>query len=113
MKKLVIILGFISAILAVVLAVTPLSKIAYVPGISALIFGVLAIYFSKESQDSKKSIQLIFLLTIIALSLTTYKSVFNTVEVGNTVELEERENESEEEAIEALEELDLDEADLE
>jgi hypothetical protein len=52
-------------------------------------------------------------LTIIALSLTTYKSVFNTVEVGNTDELEERENESEEEAIEALEELDLDEADLE
>ena len=83
MKKLVIVLGFIIAILAVVLAVTPLSKIAYIPGVAALILGILAIYLSKQKQGSKKSIQLIFLLTIIALAVTTYKSVFNAVEVGN------------------------------
>ncbi len=112
MKKLVIILGFISAILAVILAVTPLSKIAFAPGIAALIFGVTAIYISKEKQDSKKSIQLIFLLTIIALTLATYKSIFNTVEVGNTEELIEKENESQEEAIEELDGLEIDESDF-
>jgi membrane-bound ClpP family serine protease len=111
MKKLVIILGFVSAILAVILAVTPLFKIAYIPGVSALILGILAIYLSK--QDAKKSIQLIFLLTIIALALTTYKSVFQKVEVGNTEDLIEKENESQEDAIEELEGLDLDESDLE
>ncbi|WP_323789528.1 FUSC family protein [Psychroserpens sp.] len=111
MKKLVIILGFISAILAIVLAVTPLFKIAFVPGIAALLFGILAIYLSK--QDSKKSIQLIFLLTIIALSLTTYKSVFDTVEVGNTDELQEKETESQEDAINELEGIELDESDFE
>ncbi|WP_431136891.1 FUSC family protein [Psychroserpens mesophilus] len=113
MKKLVVILGFITAILAVFLAVTPLSKIAYIPGIAALFFGIIALYLSKQNQSSKKSIQLIFLLTIIALSVTTYKSVFNTVEVGNTEELIEKENESEEEAIEELEGLEIEEIDIE
>lgn len=111
MKKLVIILGFICAVLAVVLAVTPLFKIAYITGVAALIFGVLAIYLSK--QGSKKSIQLIFLLTIIALVVTTYKSIFDTVEVGNTEELIEKENESQEEAIEELEGIEMDESDFE
>lgn len=113
MKKIVIVLGFISAILAVVIAVTPLSKIAYIPGVAALFFGVLGLYLSKQKQSSKKSIQLIFLLTIIALTVTTYKSVFNTIEVGNTEELQEKENESQEEAIEELEGLEIDEVDFE
>ena len=113
MKKLVIVLGFISAILAVILAVTPLFKIAFIPGVAALIFGIIAIYSSKQKQGSKKSIQLIFLLTIIALAVTTYKSVFDTVEVGNTEELQEKENESEEEAIKELDGLELDESDFE
>jgi membrane-bound ClpP family serine protease len=113
MKKLVIVLGFISAILAVILAVTPLFKIAFIPGVTALVFGILAIVILKANKDSKKSIQLIFLLTIIALVVTTYKSVFDTVEVGNTEELIEKENESEEEAIKELEGLDLDESDFE
>jgi membrane-bound ClpP family serine protease len=113
MKKLVIVLGFISAILAVVLAVTPLFKIAYIPSTIALVFGILALYFSKQNQDSKKSIQLVFLLTIIALAVTTYKSVFNTVEVGNTEELQETVNESEEEAIKELEDIEIDESDFE
>ena len=113
MKKFLVILGFIAAILAVVLSVTPLSKIAYLPAAAALVFGSIATYLFKGKQDSKKSIQLIFLMTIIALVVTTYKSVYNTVEVGNTEELLEKENESEENAIEELEELDIDEADLE
>ncbi|MCB0383362.1 MAG: FUSC family protein [Psychroserpens sp.] len=113
MKKLVIILGFISAIFAVVIAVTPLSKIAYIPALAALLFGIISIFLSKEHQDSKKSVQLIFLLTIIALVVTTYKAVFNTVEVGNTEELIEKENESEEDAIEELETLEIDDIDIE
>jgi len=113
MKKIIIVLGFISAILAVVLAVTPLSQIAFIPGITALIFGIIAIYLSKQNQGSKKSIQLIFLLTIIALTVTTYKSVFNTVEVGNTEELQQKETESQEEAIQELDDIELDESDFE
>jgi len=107
MKRLFIILGFITAVLAVILSVTPFSKIAYIPGIAAFVFGLLAFYLAK--QNSKKSIQLIFLLTIISLSLTTYKAIFNKAELGNTQTLEIKEKESEEKAIEELEGLNLDE----
>ncbi|WP_299228977.1 FUSC family protein [uncultured Psychroserpens sp.] len=107
MRKLSIVLGFIAAILTVILSVTPLSKMAYIPGIAALILGVITIYLSK--QNSKRSIQLMFLLTIIGLTVTTYKAIFDTVEVGNTEELQEKENESQEDAIQELNDLDIEE----
>ncbi|MDG5493190.1 FUSC family protein [Psychroserpens sp. SPM9] len=111
MKKLFLILGFITAILALILAVTPLSKLAYIPSIAALVFGVLTLYFSKDKQASKKSIQLVFLMTIIALVLTTYKVIFTTSEVGDTKQMEQKEEQLEEESLEELEDLDIDEID--
>jgi len=113
MKKLFIILGFISSVLALIIAVTPLYKIAYIPAIVALILGIVALYVSKEKQQSKKSIQLIFLMTIIALILTTYKSVFITAEIGDTKQLEQKEEQLEEESIEELEGLDIEDIDIE
>lgn len=107
MRRLFIVLGFIAAVLALILAVTPLSQIAYLPAIAALIFGFIAFYISKMKQAPKKSIQLIFLLTIISLVLTTYKSVFNTTEVGNLKEFELKEDASIEDSKEILEGLDL------
>lgn len=108
MKKLFLILGFITAILAVILAVTPLSKIAYIPSVCALVFGLLAFYTAKDKQQSKKSIQLIFLMTIIALVLTTYKAVFTTAELGDTEQLEQKEEQLEEESLKELEGIDID-----
>ncbi|MCX7551867.1 FUSC family protein [Xanthomarina sp. F2636L] len=112
MRKLCIVLGIISSVLALVLSVLPLSNLAYFPAIAALVFGFIAFYMSNKNNQSKKTIQLVFLLTTIAFSISIYKSIFNTVEVGNTEELEQREIKSEEKAIEELEELDLDIDDL-
>lgn len=109
MKKILIILGFITAVMALILAVTPLSKIAYIPSVAALIFGIIALVTSKDKQKGKKSIQLIFLMTIIALVLTTYKALFNTVEVGNTEQLEQKEEQLEQDSLDELDELDIDE----
>ncbi|WP_460218570.1 FUSC family protein [Psychroserpens sp. MEBiC05023] len=109
MKKLFVIFGFITSILALILAVTPLSKIAYIPAIAALIFGIIALYVSKGNQTSKKSIQLIFLMTIIALALTTYKAVFDKAEVGNTEELQQKEQQIEEDSLNELNDLEIDE----
>ncbi|RIA09435.1 hypothetical protein OE09_1271 [Flavobacteriaceae bacterium MAR_2010_72] len=108
MRNVFVVLGFIASILAVILAVTPLFKIAYIPSIAALVFGLIAFYFAKQKQLPRKSIQLIFLLTIIALSLSTYKSVFTIAEVGNTEELIQKENESELDALEELEDIEID-----
>lgn len=99
--------------MAVSLSVTPLSKIAYLPAIVALLFGAFALYHSRQKQYPKKSIQLIFLLTIISLTITTYKAVFTVAEVGNVESLELKEKESEEKAIEELEGLEIENSDLE
>lgn len=112
MRSLFIVLGIIAAVLALVLAVTPLSQIAYMPAIAALIFGFIAFYISKRKQSPKKTVQLIFLLTFIALVLTTYKAIFNTPEVGNLDELELKEETSKEDSKEILEELDLDDREI-
>lgn len=109
MKTLFVVLGFVASILSVILAVTPLFKLAFLPGIAALVFGFVALYLSKQKQLSKKSIQLVFLLTIIALSVSSYKAIFNKVEVGNTEELIQKEDASEQEAIETLEDIEIDE----
>lgn len=112
MRQLFIILGFITAILAVILSVTPLSKLAYLPAIAALIFGLVAFYISKQKQDPKKSVQLVFLLTIISLSITTYKAIFNTVEVGNVEDLQVKEETSVEDSKELLENIEIEDIDL-
>lgn len=112
MRQLFILLGLITSIMAVVLSVTPLSKIAYIPAILALLFGLVAFYFSRQKRYPKKTIQLIFLLTIISLSITTYKAIFTVVEVGNVENLEIKEKESEEQAIKDLEDLEINEKDL-
>ncbi|MGG5488027.1 FUSC family protein [Gaetbulibacter sp. PBL-D1] len=111
MRKFLVILGFIAAILAVVLAVTPLSNIALIPAIVALILGLAIFYLSKKQNQSKKVVQYIFILTIVSIGITTYKSVFNEVEVGDTEELQERADESVEDSKEILEDLDIEEID--
>ncbi|MGS2726553.1 FUSC family protein [Psychroserpens sp. BH13MA-6] len=107
MKKLFLVLGFLTSILALILAVTPLSKIAYIPSVAALLFGVLTLVTSRENTQYKRSIQLVFLMTICALALTTYKVIFNEVEVGNTEQLEQKMEASEEESLQELEGIDI------
>ena len=112
MRSLFIVLGIVAATLALVLAVTPLSQMAFLPAGAALIFGFIAFYMSKGKGMPKKSVQLIFLLTAISLILTTYKTIFHTAEVGNLEELELMEEASMKDSKEILEDLDLDEMDI-
>lgn len=112
MRQLFIVLGIIAAVLALILAVTPLSQIAYLPAIVALIFGGVAFYISKRQQSPKKTIQLIFILTVIALFLTTYKFIFNQAEVGDLDEFELKKEASIEDSKEILEGLEIDEMDF-
>lgn len=108
-KKLIIILGFIAAVLAVVLAVTPLSNLAVIPIIVAFVCGLLIVFMSKKDKTKTKSIQYIFLMVIIALALTIYKSVYYTSEVGDIEQLEQRDEENLEDSKELLEDIDIDE----
>jgi predicted PurR-regulated permease PerM len=108
-KKLIIILGFIAAVLAVILAVTPLSNLAVIPIVVAFVCGLLIVFMSKKDKTKTKSIQYIFLMVIIALALTIYKSVYYTSEVGDIEQLEQRDEENLEDSKELLEDIDIDE----
>lgn len=103
----------ITAVFSVIISVLPISNLAILPAIVALIFTALAFYISKKTGEVKKIIQFIFLLTILALSLSAYKAIFTSTEVTNTNELKNKEKESKEKAIEELEELELDDINLE
>lgn len=109
MRKLFIVLALLAASLALVFSVLPLSNLAYIPATAALLFGSLALIIkSPNANDSKKTINLAFLLTAIALGFTVYKSIFTTTQVGNTEELEQKANQSVVESMETLEkEIDL------
>ena len=113
MRKLLIVLGFTTSLLAVIIALTPLSNFAFIPAVLAFLLGLSIFVVSKKQNKSKKVVQYIFLLTIITLGISIYKSVFHSIELGNTEELQERVKESEEDSKEILEELELDDMDLE
>ncbi|MFD1613512.1 FUSC family protein [Gelatiniphilus marinus] len=113
MKKTFTILAIIASVLAIIISVLPLSNLAIIPCTIALISGLVAFYLSRKRGEVKKIIQFTFLLTLIALAISGYKSLFNTSKISNTKALEIKEAQSEEEAIEELNELDIDEIELE
>lgn len=107
MRKLLIVLGIISAILAVILSTLPFFNMAFILAIAALIFGSIAFYLSKQQKQSYKIVQLIFLLTIIALVISIYKAIFYEAEIGNTEELEVREEQVKENALDELDNIEI------
>ena len=109
MKKVFTVLGFITAILATILAVTPLPNLAIIPIIVAFLCGLMILFISKKQNTKTKTIQYIFLLVIISLVLTIYKGVFSTSELGDTEQLEQKEEENLEDSKEILEGLEIDE----
>ncbi|NRB61152.1 MAG: FUSC family protein [Winogradskyella sp.] len=109
MKKVFVIFGFLAAILATVLAVTPLSNIAIIPIIVAFVSGLMILYISKKEESKPKTIQYIFLLVIISLSLTIYKGLSSSTEIGDTEQLEQRDEENLEDSIDILDDIDIEE----
>ena len=110
MRLLFIILGLISGILALILAILPFGLIALVPAVLALIFGLLAFIMSKKDGKSKLPVKIIFLFTILALVLTTYKSVTSENTIESDTEFIEKQEDSQQEALEELEELNIEES---
>lgn len=113
MKQTFTILGIVCGFFALLLAVLPISNLAIFPAIFAFIFGGAAYYFSKKTGEVKKIIPFTILITMCALSLTTYKAFFVKTEVVDTTILNEKEAQFEEKAIEELDNLEINTADLE
>lgn len=104
-KKIFIVLGFIAAIIAVILSVTSLSNLAVTPIIIAFVCGIIVLYLSNKQKAKTKTIQYIFLLVIISLGLTIYKGIVQTTDIGDTEQLEQPGKENIEDSKEVLESI--------
>jgi len=111
MKKIFTVLAVIASAFAIIFSVLPISNLAIFPALAALIFGGIAFYLSKKTGEVKKIIQFSFLLTMAALAIVTYHSVFTETEVASTEIIDAKEVQSEAEAMDNLEELEIDDAD--
>jgi len=112
MKKIFTVLAVIASAFAIIFSVLPISNLAIFPAVAALIFGGIAFYLSKKTGEVKKIIQFSFLLTIAALAIVTYKSVFTETEVASTEIIDAKEAESEAEAMDDLEELEIEDLEI-
>ncbi|WP_299107633.1 hypothetical protein [uncultured Winogradskyella sp.] len=86
MKNILIIVGFITAILATVLSATKFYSFSVLPIIIAFISGLVLLFITKKAQSKTKPIQYIFLLVIMSLGLTIYKNI--TI-IPKTIETEQ------------------------
>ena len=109
MKKLFVVLGYIGSIFALILAATPLFKIAVFPILVGFVCGLGLLYLSKKTQQKTKTSLYILFLTTIAISVLVYKTVFYKAEVADTEAQIIKEDQSEEDAIELLEAIEIDE----
>ncbi len=105
MRILLTILGFIAAILGLVLSILPFGKIALIPILLAFVFGVLAFVYTKKEGKSRSAVKMIFLITIAALAVTIYRALFDENVIVEDKESIERDKKSEEEAIQELDSL--------
>lgn len=108
MKKTLTLAALIFVIIAILISVLPISNLAIFPALIALILGFTAFYLSKKSGEIKKIIPFIFFLATISLVISAYKAFFIETKVANTDVLDATETKLEEEAIEELEEIDID-----
>jgi len=109
MRIIFLILGLLLAVLGLTLSILPFGNIAFIPIVLAFIFGLLAFKISKTEGQSTGFIKFIFLLTIVALGWTIYRSIFDENVVEDDIETIQNEEESLEEAKKELDDLEIDE----
>ncbi|MBG7613154.1 FUSC family protein [Polaribacter sp. BAL334] len=109
MKKVVTIIAFVSAIIALIFSFLPVYIIAYYPAIVAALFCGILWKINQKSNTNSTTFKVLVFLIIASLSITSYRVFFTTSEVSDTKNIQQKEQQSEEEAIEELEGLELEE----
>lgn len=107
MRSLVTTLAVLAALLGLALTILPFGIIALIPIVIAFILGYVAFKMTVKEGKNTKFVKVIFLITIVALALSIYRSVFDENVVEDDIETIEKEQKSEEDAIEELEGIDI------
>ncbi|TJY35810.1 hypothetical protein [Pontimicrobium aquaticum] len=101
------ILSLITAIIGLILSILPFGKIALIPIIAAFILCFIAYKMTQKVSANTKFVKVIFLVTIVAFALSLYRIAFDENIVENDIETIEKEKQSKEDALEELEDLDI------
>jgi hypothetical protein len=105
MNKLFTVLGFIGAVLGLIFSFLPISNLAIFPAIIGLIFGLIA-YSSARKQNGKSSFQrIVVLLSLVAIIISVGKQLVFTDKVEEDTNFIEKTEQSEQDAVKELDEL--------
>jgi predicted tellurium resistance membrane protein TerC len=107
MRLIVTVLAVLAAILGLALSILPFGNIALIPIITAFILGFVAFKMAQKEGKNTKFVKVIFLITIVALVTSIYRTITDENVVENDVETIEKEQQSEEDAIEELEGIEI------
>ncbi|MBT8258881.1 MAG: hypothetical protein KJO49_10450 [Bacteroidia bacterium] len=109
MRTLLLIIGFLAAILGLIMTVLPFGYLGFLPVVLALIIGFIVFKMDKSQNASGKASKIIIAIGVIGLALGLYRTIFDTNVVADDQEVIKQEEESLEEAKKELEDLDIDE----
>ena len=107
MRLIITTLAIIAAILGLALTILPFGNIALIPIIAAFILGFVAFKMAQKEGKNTKLVKVVFLVTIVALGLSVYRSVFDENVVEEDIETINRDKASEEEAINELDDIEI------
>lgn len=101
MKKIILIIATVIAILALILAFTPTDTIPLLPAIISLILGFLALKMHQKAQASTQFPKIVIAISFLAATIVCGKSLF----IEDTVAVDEAFEEKKEETKEDIKEL--------
>lgn len=105
MRIVLLTVAAIAAFLGIIMAILPFGTIGVLPGVVAIIAGFGAYYFSKKNKKPQKLSILFLSIGILVAVASGSKSLWVKDEVAVDTEFQQKEEQSKEEAIEELKEI--------
>ena len=109
MRTLLIIVGFLAAVLGLIMTILPFGALGFIPVALALIIGILSLRMSRTEGASTTPSKLIIILGGLGLILGIYRTVFDKNVVTEDEEIIRQDEESLEDAKKELEDIEIDE----
>ena len=106
--RLLNVLAVIAAVLGILFSFLPLYELAIFPATIALVFGLISYYSAKKQQLSFYFARIVIIISLVSILISVSKQLFSSNEINEDTqqELKLKEDQSEEDAVKELEELD-------
>ncbi len=103
------IIGFLAALLGLIMTVLPFGSLAFLPIALALVAGIIGFRMSGDQGGGKTAFKVLLILAVTALLLGIYRTAFDKNVVAEDETIIQQEEESLEDARKELEDLEIDE----